>query len=200
MKEKKKILVNVLDYVEGKLTIEGIIANAQEHNADILFTDIYIMTKGKNDRDVVNPIVKLIYSCNIDDIKVFLTVSDPRNKDVVELKELPSWYTPTPEDIIFEMDYNEACSSKYSTEDIVKMCREKNATVFKINNSPEIREKKDNVILHILRKELMKNRIFEYDPLEEMRAKKRAKEKTNLDKKENLTEYEPKNLWNNNSN
>ena len=63
MKEKKKILVNVLDYVEGKLTIEGIIANAQEHNADILFTDIYIMTKGKNDRDVVNPIVKLIYSC-----------------------------------------------------------------------------------------------------------------------------------------
>lgn len=194
---KENITVDLLDYLDGKLTITGIVAAAQEHNSNIVFSNVFVM-KEKEDRRIVGPILKLIYHCTIEDIEVFVPVGYTENgKHITKLERISGAFSPGPDDIIFEMEYADIYSGTWSVEDIAKMCKKMNATVLQENNSPEKITKKDAVFFHVLSKELRKHNITIYDPLDEKREKKSPKEKTVLAKKENIETYISNKEWNN---
>jgi len=188
MENEKEMVIDLMDYVDGKTTVETARERAaKEPDSKIVLGNAFLLKS--NDKKILHKIFELIYALSVEDREVYVPVMSKKDgKDVFELRLYWPWYRVKPNDVIAEIEADDLYREKISAEDAVRLCKKKNANVLQINNSKEDNGEKETLIKYVLIKELTKHGIEFYDPLSENRDKKKNPQGPRI-QKENLTDY-----------
>lgn len=196
MDEKKVLEIDLEEYIKGIISKEDIVNRAIERDVNLAFKSSGLMSS--KDKGTSSKIMELIYLCNIYDIDVYVPVTSAvKGKNIVDLKKLdPVWYRLKEGDIVAEINHLDLIEGKIDISYVIELCKQKQASVLQLNNSPEKATEKSIFVLYSLIQAMEEHGITIYDPLEEQRAKDRYKKEkpTQIPDTNKLTDYKLSNI------
>jgi|GEM_PF-2061662 hypothetical protein len=182
--------VDLIEYLKGSIKISDIVKQAKVNKNTIIIKNPGLLSIA--DKKTLGGIFSLIYEFNANEIDVYIPVTFEENgKQMQKYKKFESWTQPGLKDVLAEIEAEELFEDKTTVEYLLELCHKANATILRVNNTPEKMNDKNIMIYYNFSNELQKNGITLYDPLEKGRAIESRKNPKNnmLPNKENLIDY-----------